>query len=366
MSDRNAPSGSRRILVTGGAGFIGAALCRHLARQDGRRVINVDRLTYAANPAALASIEDHPAYRFERLDIADEAAILALLHEEQVEAIVHLAAETHVDRSIAEPRAFLDTNVMGTFRLLEAALSYWRSLPLDAQERFRFHLVSTDEVFGDVPYDDPGFTSATEYRPSSPYAASKAAAEHLVQAWHRTYGLPVLISNSSNNYGPWQRSDKLIPLSIACALEERPIPLYGTGANVRDWLFVDDHVEALVRILNRGRPGQSYHVAERGVRTNLEVVQAICRLLDARRPRAAGRPHEELITFVPDRPGHDRRYAVDPRKTEAELGWTPRETFETGLRKTVDWYLDATSGRHRDEPDFGIDSGSPSALAREG
>lgn len=325
--------------MTGGAGFIGSAVCRHLILNCGHRVINADKLTYAASLASLELVADHPNYRFVRCDIADGRAIRELLNEERVDAIMHLAAETHVDRSIEAPAIFVEANVVGTFRLLESVLTYWRGLDEPEKAAFRFHHVSTDEVFGDVPYEGGGFTSVTHYRPSSPYSATKAASEHLVNAWHRTYGLPVIVSNSSNNYGPYQLPDKLIPRMILNALEERPLPIYGTGANIRDWLHVEDHARALELVLARGRIGQSYHIGERGLRSNLEVVYAICRLLDQKRPRPNGERYETLITFVADRPGHDRRYAIDPAKAEAELGWIPIETFETGLENTIDWYL---------------------------
>ena len=326
--------------MTGGAGFIGSALCRHLVRTRGYRVINVDKLTYAADVAALETIRNNLNYRFELCDIADEPLISSLLQEESVSCVVHLAAETHVDRSIRSPGEFIETNIVGTYHLLEAVLRYWRRLDASAQQAFRFHHVSTDEVFGDVAYDDTLYTSDTRYRPSSPYSASKAASDHLGAAWFRTYGLPVVTSHSSNNYGPGQLPDKLIPMVVLNALEEKPIPLYGTGANVRDWLYVEDHVRALELVMTRGRPGEAYQIAERGVRSNLQVAQAICALLDGFRPRSKGRRYEELITFVSDRPGHDRRYAIDPRKAQKELGWTPTETFETGLAKTVRWYLE--------------------------
>lgn len=330
---------NRRVLVTGGAGFIGSAVCRYLVERRGYRVINVDKLTYAGNLLSLASISDRTSYRFEQVDISDKPAISALLREEHIDSVMHLAAETHVDRSIASPTEFIGTNVVGTFCLLEAVTEYWRQLNNAAQQDFRFHHVSTDEVFGDVARPDHGVTAITHYRPSSPYSASKAASEHLVSAWCRTYGLPALISNSSNSYGPYQFPDKLIPLTIVTALQNQPLPLYGTGANVRNWLFVEDHVRALELVLRKGRIGESYHIGERGDRTNLEVVRLICCLLDERRPLGSGRSYEELITFVPDRPGHDRCYAFDPSKVQAELDWRPIETFETGLAKTVDWYL---------------------------
>jgi len=330
----------RCILVTGGAGFVGSALCRFLVLERGYRVINVDKLTYAGNLSSLDAISTSPNYRFERCDIADKTTISALLRKEGVDSVIHLAAETHVDRSIASPAAFVETNIVGTFQLLETVLDYWRGLGETSRKLFRFHHVSTDEVFGDVPYDHEGFTSVTHYRPSSPYSASKAASEHLSNAWHRTYGLPVIVSNSSNNYGPFQMPDKLVPLTILNAIQERRIPIYGTGANVRDWLYIEDHVRALDLVLRHGQIGHSYQIGARGIRTNLEVVESICRILDDLRPRPHGRSHHELIEFVPDRPGHDRRYAIDPRKAESELAWTPKETFETGLAKTIDWYLE--------------------------
>lgn len=333
MNDR------RNILVTGGAGFIGSALCRHLVRA-GHRVVNVDKLTYAGCPESLRVIENSPGYRFYRADICDQAAILDILRREGVDAIMHLAAESHVDRSIDGPAVFLETNVTGTFRLLDAALTYWRELRAEDRLRFRFHHVSTDEVFGDLPFDEGIFTEETPYAPSSPYSASKAASDHLVRAWHHTYGLPIVLSNCSNNYGPYHFPEKLIPLVILNALEGLPLPVYGKGANVRDWLFVEDHAAALEAVMTRGRLGESYNVGGRAERTNLAVVEAICDLLDDRRPLPGGRCRSDLITFVEDRPGHDRRYAIDPSKIERELGWRPQETFETGLARTIDWYLD--------------------------
>jgi len=329
----------RNILVTGGAGFIGSALCRHLVRA-GHRVVNVDKLTYAGCPESLRVIENSPGYRFYRADICDQAAILDILRREGVDAIMHLAAESHVDRSIDGPAVFLETNVTGTFRLLDAALTYWRELRAEDRLRFRFHHVSTDEVFGDLPFDEGIFTEETPYAPSSPYSASKAASDHLVRAWHHTYGLPVVLSNCSNNYGPYHFPEKLIPLVILNALEGLPLPVYGKGANVRDWLFVEDHAAALEAVMTRGRLGESYNVGGRAERTNLAVVEAICDLLDERRPLPGGRRRSDLITFVEDRPGHDRRYAIDPSKIERELGWRAQETFETGLARTIDWYLD--------------------------
>lgn len=328
------------ILVTGGAGFIGSAVCRRLARNTSHRVVNFDKLTYAGNLASLREINSLSNYRFVRGDICDDAAVLKLLQSEQIEVIIHLAAESHVDRSIDGPAAFIETNVVGTFRLLNAALVYWSGLTGDAQRRFRFHHVSTDEVFGDLPFDSGVFTENTPYAPSSPYSASKAASDHLARAWHETYGLPVVLSNCSNNYGPYQFPEKLIPLVILNALDERPIPVYGDGTNVRDWLFVEDHAKALELVATRGVVGESYNIGGRAERTNVSVVETICGILDIKRPRSGGAHYRELITFVTDRPGHDRRYAIDSSKVERNLGWKREETFETGLVRTIDWYLD--------------------------
>ncbi|MCV3736259.1 dTDP-glucose 4,6-dehydratase [Rhizobium sp. TRM96647] len=328
------------ILVTGGAGFIGSALCRHLAADPENRVVNVDKLSYAGNLASLSSISGLPNYRFVRADIGDEATIGEVLRTEAIDRVIHLAAETHVDRSIDGPGSFIETNIIGTYRLLQAVLKYWRSLPAPAAERFRFHHVSTDEVFGDLPFDDSTFNEATPYAPSSPYSASKAASDHLVRAWHHTFGVPVVITNCSNNYGPFHFPEKLIPLVILNALDEKPLPIYGAGANVRDWLHVEDHARALALVAERGRIGESYNIGGGAELTNLAVVEAICDALDRRRPRRNGESHRALIAFVADRPGHDRRYAMDTSKIERELGWVPRETFATGLEQTVDWYLD--------------------------
>jgi dTDP-glucose 4,6-dehydratase len=327
------------ILVTGGAGFIGSALCRHLVRCGRYRVVNLDRLTYAGNLDSLKEIEDSPDYRFVQGDIGDQAAVRDLLSAEAIDIVMHLAAESHVDRSIDGPEAFIDTNIVGTFRLLNASLDHWRGLPDERKARFRFHHVSTDEVFGDLPLDEGIFTEETPYAPSSPYSASKAASDHLVRAWHETYGLPVVLSNCSNNYGPYHFPEKLIPLVILNALEGRTLPVYGKGENVRDWLHVEDHVRALELVATRGAVGESYNVGGRAERTNLGVVETICDLLDARRPLADGRSRRSLIAFVADRPGHDRRYAIDPSKIERELGWQALESFESGIAKTIDWYL---------------------------
>ncbi|HEX8193630.1 MAG TPA: dTDP-glucose 4,6-dehydratase [Allosphingosinicella sp.] len=330
---------TKSLLVTGGAGFIGSALCRHLVGTGRYRVVNLDKLTYAGNLASLAEVEASPHYRFVEGDIADGDLVLRLLQEERAEAIIHLAAESHVDRSIDGPSDFIDTNIVGTFRLVEAALRYWQGLEGGAKAAFRFHHVSTDEVFGDLPFDSGVFTEETPYAPSSPYSASKAASDHLVRAWGHTYGLPVVVSNCSNNYGPYHFPEKLIPLVILNALHERPLPVYGKGANVRDWLYVDDHARALELIATKGTPGETYLIGGRAEKTNLEVVEAICDLLDERRPRDLGARYRDLIEFVTDRPGHDRRYAIDPSKTERELGWRAQESFESGLAKTIDWYL---------------------------
>ncbi len=326
---------SRTVLVTGGAGFIGSAVCRHLLAAGDTRVIVLDKLTYAANPAAIGA---SPSARFRLVegDICDRSLLDCLLAEERVDAIMHLAAETHVDRSIAGPAAFVESNIVGTFQLLEAALSYWRSLDAVAQTAFRFHHVSTDEVFGDLPFDNSKFDEHTAYAPSSPYSASKAASDHLVRAWHRTYGLPVVLSNCSNNYGPWQHDEKLIPLTITNALAGLPLPIYGTGANIRDWLHVEDHAGALDLVCRRGSPGESYAIGAREEHNNVAVVARICDELDRQHP--SGAPHRRLITFVADRAGHDRRYAIDPTKIERELGWRPRRDFASGLADTVSWY----------------------------
>jgi dTDP-glucose 4,6-dehydratase len=324
-----------RILVTGGAGFIGSAVVRLLVAK-GVHVVNFDKLTYAGNLKSLRDVAQAPNYRFVEADIGDVPRMLVLLAEERIDAIMHLAAESHVDRSIDGPGIFVETNVVGTFRLLNAALAYWRELPPERRDAFRFHHISTDEVFGDLPFDEGVFTEDTAYAPSSPYSASKAAADHFVRAWHETYGLPVVLSNCSNNYGPFHFPEKLIPLAILNAIEGKPLPVYGRGENVRDWLYVEDHARALERIVGRGRVGESYNVGGRAERTNLQVVEAICDLVD---DRLGGPSRRSLITFVEDRPGHDRRYAIDPRKIEEELGWRAEESFESGLAKTVDWFL---------------------------
>ena len=328
---------SKRFVVTGGAGFIGSALVRLLISETTDEVLVVDKLTYAGNLDSLEPVAGHPRYRFVRADITDAAKMTDILQAYEPDYIIHLAAESHVDRSIDGPEAFIQTNVIGTFVLLQAALGYWRTLPAAKREHFRFLHVSTDEVFGSLP-EDGYFTETTAYDPRSPYSSSKAASDHLVNAWHHTYGLPVVTSNCSNNYGPYQFPEKLIPLMIINGFEGRPLPVYGTGKNIRDWLHVEDHVRALLLIATRGRVGSKYCVGGMCEESNLDVVRAICSALDELAPVA--QPRETLIAFVQDRPGHDQRYAIDPSKLSAELGWTPRESFDSGLRKTVAWYLD--------------------------
>lgn len=336
-----------RLLVTGGAGFIGSALCRHLIHETQHEVINLDALTYAANLASLALVADHPRYRFVNGDIRDRALVDAVLagrdaggDRRLVDAIVHLAAESHVDRSIDGPAAFLETNVTGTFTLLQAARAHRDRLGDPAT--FRFLHVSTDEVYGALPLEGGAFDEDSPYRPSSPYAATKAASDHLVRAWGHTFALPVIVSNASNNFGPYQFPEKLIPLTILNALEGQSLPVYGRGENVRDWMHVDDHVRALTALVERGSPGRTYIVGARNERSNLSVVEQICDILDKAVPHISG-PRRRLITFVADRPGHDLRYAVDPTRLETELGWRPRQTFEAALAGTVAWYLDNAS-----------------------
>jgi dTDP-glucose 4,6-dehydratase len=329
------------ILVTGGLGFIGSNFIRQWligGRGGGERVVNLDKVTYAAIPATLADLEDSPDYIFVRGDIADTELVKALLIEHQPRAIINFAAESHVDRSIDGASPFIHTNVIGTYRLLDSALAHWRGLDVAEAEAFRFLHVSTDEVYGTLEPTDPAFTEETRFAPNSPYAATKAASDHLVRAWNHTFGLPTLTSNCSNNYGPWQFPEKLIPLIISNALAGRPLPIYGDGQQVRDWLFVTDHCEALATILERGVAGETYNVGGSNQRPNLEVVGQICDILQELQPRAEG-SYRDLITFVKDRLGHDRRYAVDGSKITRELGWRPLETFDTGLKKTVEWYL---------------------------
>jgi dTDP-glucose 4,6-dehydratase len=326
-----------RIMITGGAGFIGSALCRRLVRTAGCEVLNVDSLTYAANLDSLAPISNQANYRLAPIDICDGAALNQAFTDFRPDIVFHLAAESHVDRSIDGPDAFIQTNVVGTQRLLSAALEHWRGLPKSAHDAFRFVHVSTDEVYGTLG-DEGAFTEETAYQPNSPYAASKAGADLLVRAWHATYGLPVIISNCSNNYGPYQFPEKLIPHCLIRALQGETLPVYGAGTNVRDWLFVEDHVDALLRIGDLGRLGEKYNVGGHGERRNIDVVRGICRILDRLRPRPGG-SYEELITFVADRPGHDHRYAIDATKIGRELGWWPSVDFEQGLGQTIEWYL---------------------------
>ena len=342
------------ILVTGGAGFIGANFVLDWLQGSDEPVINLDALTYAGNRETLAPLEGDARHGFVQGDICDRALVERLFAEHKPRAVVHFAAESHVDRSIHGPGAFVRTNVDGTFTLLEAARTHWSALPTGEREAFRFLHVSTDEVYGSLGPNDPAFTETKAYEPNSPYSASKAASDHLVRAWHHTYGLPVLTTNCSNNYGPYQFPEKLIPLMIVNALAGKPLPIYGDGQNVRDWLYVGDHCSAIREVLARGRLGETYNVGGWNEMANLEIVHTLCALLDELRPSAAG-SYARLITYVKDRPGHDRRYAIDARKIERELGWRPAETFQTGIRKTVQWYLDnpgwianVQSGAYRD------------------
>jgi dTDP-glucose 4,6-dehydratase len=329
------------VLVTGGAGFIGSNFVLEWFRDpavSAERVINLDALTYAGNPENLAALRGNERHQFVHGDICDRALIDKLLAEHRPRAIVHFAAESHVDRSIHGPGAFIKTNVEGTFTLLEAARAYWNSLTSDDRAAFRFHHVSTDEVYGSLKPSDPAFTETNPYEPNSPYSASKAASDHLVRAWHHTYGLPVVTTNCSNNYGPYHFPEKLIPLMIVNALAGKPLPVYGDGQQIRDWLYVTDHCSAIRAVLARGRLGETYNIGGWNEKANIDIVRTICALLDELRPDPAG-SYARLITYVKDRPGHDRRYAIDARKIERELGWRPAETFETGIRKTVGWYL---------------------------
>ncbi|WP_296802327.1 dTDP-glucose 4,6-dehydratase [Thiolapillus sp.] len=335
---------SKTLLITGGAGFIGSALIRHLIENTGYRVVNLDKLTYAGNLESLEPVSGDERYVFEKVDICDGAEVRRVFREHQPSAIMHLAAESHVDRSIDGPAGFIETNVTGTTVLLEAARAYWNDLAEGEKQQFRFHHISTDEVYGSLGPEGM-FTESSPYQPNSPYSASKASSDHMVRAWHETYGLPVLITNCSNNYGPYQFPEKLVPLIILNALAGKSLPIYGRGDQIRDWLYVDDHARALLRVLEQGRIGETYNIGGHNEKTNLEVVKTLCGILDEKRPehpQGISR-YEELITHVADRPGHDQRYAIDADKIERELGWVPEETFETGMVKTVDWYLENDS-----------------------
>lgn len=330
-----------RILVTGGAGFIGSAVIRHIIQNTGHTVLNVDKLTYAGNLESLALVENNERYQFSHTDICNRDVLDTLFGDFKPDAVMHLAAESHVDRSISGPLDFIETNIIGTYQLLEAARKYWLSLGDDAKQEFRFHHISTDEVYGDLEGTTDLFTETTAYSPSSPYSASKASSDHLVRAWHRTYGLPVIVTNCSNNYGPYHFPEKLIPLMILNALQAKALPVYGNGQQIRDWLFVEDHARALYKVVTEGVVGETYNIGGHNEKANIDVVHSICDLLEELAPnKPEGIQHyKDLITYVTDRPGHDVRYAIDASKIENELGWSPEESFETGLRKTVEWYL---------------------------
>lgn len=334
-----------KLLVTGGAGFIGSAVIRHIIQNTGDSVVNVDKLTYAGNLESLAAVSDSDRYAFEQGDICDRTELDRVFAQHQPDAVMHLAAESHVDRSIDGPAAFIETNIVGTYTLLEAARSYWQRLDESRKAAFRFHHISTDEVYGDLPHPDEDlnakamlFTESTSYAPSSPYSASKASSDHLVRAWRRTYGLPTLITNCSNNYGPYHFPEKLIPHIILNALQGKPLPVYGKGDQIRDWLYVEDHARALYKVVTEGKIGETYNIGGHNEKQNLQVVHILCEILQELKPQAG--QYKDLIAFVKDRPGHDRRYAIDAGKIENELGWKPQETFESGMRKTVQWYLD--------------------------
>lgn len=328
-----------RIIVTGGAGFIGSALVRHLIKNTEHTVLNLDKLTYAGNLESIKEVSDSGCYGFVQADITDKLAVKDIIENFAPDAVMHLAAESHVDRSIDGPATFIETNIVGTYNMLECCRGYWNDLPADRKKAFRFQHISTDEVYGSLG-DEGFFTEETSYDPRSPYSASKAASDHLVMAWYHTYGLPVLMTNCSNNYGPYHFPEKLIPLVILNALDGKELPIYGKGDNIRDWLYVDDHARALCRTLEAGEPGQSYNIGGNNEKTNLEVVQTICDILDELKPAGSGKSYREQIVFVADRPGHDKRYAIDASKIKEMLGWEPQETFETGMQKTVQWYLD--------------------------
>lgn len=335
-------STTRKLLITGGAGFIGSALVRHVIRATPYHVLNLDKLTYAGSLASVASVNEHPRYQFVQADITDANALTQILQHYRPDAIMHLAAETHVDRSLAGPSQFIHTNIVGTYTLLEACREYWQQLPSTAQQDFRFHHVSTDEVYGDLCDSKALFLETSPYAPSSPYSASKASADHLVRAWHRSYGLPVVISTCSNNYGPYQFPEKLIPHMVLSALAGQALPIYGSGLQIRDWLYVEDHAQALLQVMERGQTGHTYNIGGKSEKRNLDVVHTLCQLLEELAPHkpAGVQYYSDLIQFVDDRAGHDQRYAVDTQKIEAELGWTPTTSFDSGLRHTLQWYLD--------------------------
>ncbi|MDY6461720.1 dTDP-glucose 4,6-dehydratase [Acinetobacter faecalis] len=331
-----------RLMITGGAGFIGSAVIRHIIKNTNHEVLNVDKLTYAGNLESLVSVSNNERYTFSQTDICDRTALDQLFADYQPDAVMHLAAESHVDRSITGPFAFIETNIIGTYQLLEASRHYWNSLEESKKQKFRFHHISTDEVYGDLEGTTDLFTETTSYSPSSPYSASKASSDHLVRAWNRTYGLPVLVTNCSNNYGPYHFPEKLIPLMILNALQGKALPVYGNGQQIRDWLFVEDHARALFKVVSEGVVGETYNIGGHNEKANLDVVHGICELLEELAPNKPEgvNQYKDLITYVKDRPGHDVRYAIDASKIQRELDWTPEESFETGLRKTVQWYLD--------------------------
>ena len=336
-----------RILITGGAGFIGSAVVRHIIKNTNDEVLNLDKLTYAGNLESLKEIDQNPRYQFQQVDICDASKLEQIFEQFQPDAIMHLAAESHVDRSIDGPSTFIQTNIVGTYTLLEAARKYWQRLDEIKKVNFRFHHISTDEVYGDLDGTTDLFTETTPYAPSSPYSASKASSDHLVRAWQRTYGLPTIVTNCSNNYGPYHFPEKLIPLVILNALDGKPLPIYGKGNQIRDWLFVEDHAQALYQVVTQGKVGETYNIGGHNEKQNIEVVKTICKILDELKPQTNTQPYESLITFVKDRPGHDLRYAIDATKIESELSWRPQETFETGIRKTVIWYLENLEWCHR-------------------
>ena len=330
---------NKNILVTGGAGFIGSAVIRYLINETNSNVLNIDKLTYAGNLESLASVNDNPRYQFLHADICDKVAMTKAFDDFEPDIVMHLAAESHVDRSIDGPMDFIQTNIIGTYNLLEVARNYWQNLAEDKKSSFKFHHISTDEVYGDLEGTQDLFTEATSYSPSSPYSASKASSDHLVRAWHRTYGLPIVITNCSNNYGPYHFPEKLIPLVILNALDGKPLPVYGDGKQIRDWLYVEDHARALYLVATTAKVGETYNIGGHNEKQNIDVVKTICTILDNIKPRTDGQSYTKQITFVKDRPGHDLRYAIDASKINKELGWQPQETFESGIQKTVEWYL---------------------------